>query len=140
MVTIAYAPRFPAPATDTSTILVVLACLAQISRRNRRNVRSHSSLCTAFSSASMSRNVRARTTLMPPNTSGSWACVSSLSAADSGGRAASDSRMGHSAICSSRRSKSCMLSCSPLVTGRSHGWMTSRAFAFAWAWPMSNRS
>jgi hypothetical protein len=41
---------------------------------------------------------------------------------------------------SSRRSKACTLSCSPLVTGRSQGRMTSRTFAFAVAWPMSSRS
>ena len=42
----------------------------------------------------MSVNVRARATLMPPKSSGSLAWVSSASAASSGGRAASDSRMG----------------------------------------------
>jgi hypothetical protein len=46
-------------------------------------------------------------------------------------RAASDSRMGRSSISSSRRSKACTLSCSPLVIGSSQGRMTSRTFGFA---------
>src|SRR5580704_5629869 len=93
-VTVGIPPHFLRVAAGTSTILVVMTCPAQMSSRKSSNVRSHSRVCTALSSASMSVNVRARATLMPPKSSGSQAWVSSASAASSGGRAASDSRMG----------------------------------------------
>ncbi|MCK2218159.1 hypothetical protein MF672_030865 [Actinomadura sp. ATCC 31491] len=101
------------------------------SRSKTRIVRVHSLLAGFLWSGSTALIVLASATESPPATTGSRASASSLSDRSSGGSAVRSARIDARSSSSSRSWKSCMLSCSPLVMGRSQGWMMSRPFDFA---------